>query len=111
MEAIIIAKYVFLVLAIAFSLFYMLTCLFGWAHYYGWSLLITKTESKLTGPMLQKFLNMHAFLAFLCAATFFLCFFDNLSSLYGKAFFYLLILIIYTKVYFKQIANQSNKEN
>jgi len=100
--------YIFLVLAIALSLFYMLNCLFGWAHYHNWPLLITKTESKLTGSWLQKYLNTHALISFLFGVAFFICFFDKLLYLCNSNFLFLLILTVRVEIHFKSIANQSN---
>lgn len=102
-----ILKYAALCLAIAVSLFFTLASAFGWAHYYGWPWLITKTEAKLSGRWLQKYLNGHALLSFLYAVMFFLFFFDSLAELHFSSILLMAILTIRTELHFRNIANQN----
>jgi len=75
-----VLKYILLSLAIAVCLFFSMLKRFGWAHYHRWTFFITKTEAKLSGQWLDKYLHYHSGMYFVMALFFLLYFFQAFHS-------------------------------
>ena len=99
-----VLKYILLSLAIAVCLFYGLMKRFGWAHYHRWTFFITKTEAKLSGQWLDRYLHSHALLAFYTAGWLFLFFFESMAPYRAWGFFFFPYLAIRSHFHFKRIA-------
>ena len=91
-------------LGILLSLFFLLSYLFRWAHRFGWSFLISRTESKLTGKLLRRFELYRALWCLVYAVVFFLFFFDALSTLWLLLLLLALVLQIGIDIRFQSMA-------
>ena len=99
-----VLKYILLGIAIAVCLFFGLMKGFGWAHYHRWNFFITKTEAKLSGPWLNRYLRSHSMLAFFTAGWLCLYFFESLAPYVGTYLLFMFLLFICNELRFKKIA-------
>ena len=91
-------------LGILLSLFFLLSYLFRWAHRFGWSFLISRTERMLTGKLLRKFELYRALWCLVYAVVFLLFFFDTLSTARLLLLFLALVLQIGIDIHFPHVA-------
>jgi len=99
-----VLKYILLSLAIAVCLFFSMLKRFGWAHYHRWTFFITKTEAKLSGQWLDKYLHYHSGMYFVMALFFFLYFFQKPTYYNVGLHIIMVISWIHNQFYFKKIA-------
>ena len=100
-----ILQSVLLGLAIAVFLFFGLLKYCGWAHYHRWTFFITKTEARLSGPWLDKYLHYHGGMCFLTAAWLFMCYFEILSPYSIRTMFILVFSWVRAEFHFKRVAD------